>query len=298
MATYTTYDVVGAKEDVSDIITNLSPADTPFQSMIGKEKIKNKIVQWQEDALRAVAVNAKTDGHDAADVSIVPTTMRQNYSQILSEAVKIADGLEAIDRYGRAKEAAYQMDKTSKQLKRDLEHAFVGTKQTAVVGSSSVARQLAGVQAQIAAGNIVVTGGASTPLSAANVKTAQSICYTAGSNPDILMVTPADTDTVAGFNISAGRTRSVMNGTKDRAFIDRVDLVVGPLGELAVIPNRFLAAGDSLVFETDMWKNLELRPWTRETLAKNGDATTFFVKGEFSLKHKHREASALIRRST
>lgn len=43
--TYTVYEVIGKKEDVSDIITNISPTTTPFQSMIGKENVSNVLFQ-------------------------------------------------------------------------------------------------------------------------------------------------------------------------------------------------------------------------------------------------------------
>lgn len=59
--TYTVYEVIGKKEDVSDIITNISPTTTPFQSMIGKESVSNTLYQWQEDTLASAAANAQYD---------------------------------------------------------------------------------------------------------------------------------------------------------------------------------------------------------------------------------------------
>ena len=43
MAVYTTYDQVGKAEDVSDIITDISPTATPFQSMIKSEKVAARV---------------------------------------------------------------------------------------------------------------------------------------------------------------------------------------------------------------------------------------------------------------
>jgi len=39
------------------------------------------------------------------------------------------------------------------------------------------------------------------------------------------------------------------------------------------------------------------RDWFRETLAKTGDAIRMMIVGEFSLKHMHTKASALVRES-
>jgi len=55
MATYTSYDQVGIKEDVSDIITDITPTDTPMVSMIKTQKVQNRVYQYQTDSLAAAA---------------------------------------------------------------------------------------------------------------------------------------------------------------------------------------------------------------------------------------------------
>ena len=74
-----------------------------------------------------------------------------------------------------------------------------------------------------------------------------------------------------------------------------MDLYVSPFGEVKVYLNRFLKAGDTLVFDPENWKQCTLRGWTRETLAKDGDNMKMMIVGEFSLKHKNQKASAVIR---
>src|SRR3546814_17034486 len=51
MATFQTYDSVGAKEDVSDVISMLTPHKVPFSTSIGSETVQQKVYQWQEDEL-------------------------------------------------------------------------------------------------------------------------------------------------------------------------------------------------------------------------------------------------------
>jgi methyl coenzyme M reductase alpha subunit len=127
MATYQTYQQVGIKEDISDVITNLSPAQDPLPERIGNEKVTQPLFQWQEDSLRAVAVNAAVEGADASFITVVPTVMRNNYTQIFTEAVQVSDRADIVSTYGRKKEFAYQMAKSAAQVKRDLENALVGT---------------------------------------------------------------------------------------------------------------------------------------------------------------------------
>jgi hypothetical protein len=296
MAQWKSFDTVGKKEDVSDVISNLTPTKTPFVSSIGTEKVHNTLFQWQEDELRAVQANAQVEGFTAVEATLAPTLMRDNVTQILEKTIKISGTVDAVDHYGRAKESAYQMSKAMAEVKRDLEHALVGTKQTKVVGNSATARQMAGVQAQIHASMITTTGGANTAITEASLLTSLQKLYEAGAEASALMVTPTDSLVVSDFAKAAGRFREIDNGSKDRTIVNAIDLYVSPLGEVKVQINRFIAAGDSLVYDPANWKRAILRDWFRETLAKDGDSTKMMVVGEFSLKHKNYKASALIRR--
>ena len=39
--TFTTYSAKGIREDLSNVITNIAPEETPFMSNIGKENVTN-----------------------------------------------------------------------------------------------------------------------------------------------------------------------------------------------------------------------------------------------------------------
>lgn len=87
MAQFTSYNQVGLKEDVSDIITDISPTDTPLYSTIRTEKAGARIVEWMEDSLAAAAANAQTEGHTPSIATLSPTTLRTNSTQIMSKAL-------------------------------------------------------------------------------------------------------------------------------------------------------------------------------------------------------------------
>jgi hypothetical protein len=294
MATYQTFQEVGLKENISDIITNISPRKTPFLSAIGNEKIHQPLFQWQEDSLRSVngTAAAAVEGADPSDITVTPTVMRNNQTQIFVEAVKVSETAQASLAYGRAKELAYQMSKTSAALKRDLENAFVGTAQVLAAGSSSTARNMAGVQQQVAAGNINYMGAA-TALSEAGLLIGLQNAFTAGADPDRIHVTPSNSIVVAAFASAAGRYRTFTD-PKSNNIVNAVNLYVSPFGEQKVEINRFLKAKNTLIFEPAMWTQATLRPWTRQTLAKTGDAEKQMIVGEFSLKHKNYAASAMV----
>lgn len=288
-----TYDQVGIKEDVSKVISNLTPTKTPFQAMIGSEDISATIKQWQEDELRAVTDNAKVEGFDAADEDISPTVMRSNNTQILSKTFRVSGTADAVDTHGRSKETAYQLVKAGKELKRDLEHAMVGTGQAAVGGDSATARKMAGFQAQVDA--TLTFGNAATPraLTEALVLEADQALYDAGAEASILMVKPADTLKVADFAHDGTKQRSRDLGS-DSKVVNVVRIYVSPFGEKKVVSNRFIKSTDAFLFDPTDWKQLTLRNWNRELLAKTGDSQRHMLLGEFSLKNANRKDAAVI----
>ena len=89
MATYTSYEQVGIKEDVSDIITDITPTDTPFVSAIKTQKVNNRTYQYQTDALAAAGANAQIEGADPTMATLTPTTMISGTTQILTKALTL-----------------------------------------------------------------------------------------------------------------------------------------------------------------------------------------------------------------
>lgn len=299
MAThFKSYDQVGKKEDISDVITNLTPTETPFQSLIGSESVNNTLFQWQEDSLAAVAANAQVEGADAVDADITPTTMRSNTTQIFAKTVRISATADVVSTYGRAKETAYQLSKKTAELKREMEFALVGTAQNAAVGTSSVARTFGNVFGNDAAGTAMihadtkVVNGTAAALTEAMVLAVNQKLYEQGGSAKIMMIKPADSLIVAGFANSAGRTREL--GAAEKAITNVVNLYVSPFGEQKVVLNRFMKADSALLFDPANWKKATLRPFTRTLLAKNGDSDRQYMVGEFGLKHVNYRASGAI----
>lgn len=298
MAThFKTYDQVGKKEDISDVISNIAPTATPFQSLIGQESVNNTVYQWQEDDLAAVAANAVVEGADGSDADLTATTMRSNYTQIMAKTIKVSATADAVSTYGRAKETAYQLSKKSAELKREFEYALIGSARNAAAGSTSVARQFGNVWGNDAAGSAIINSAVVTnnataaALTEAMVLSTNQKLYEAGGDASYLMIKPADSLIVAGFAAASGRSRDFSEGTK---VVNVVDIYVSPFGTQKVVLNRFMKADAALLFDPANWKKAVLRPFSRTLLAKTGDADRHFIVGEFGLKHVNYKASGAI----
>lgn len=300
------YDQVGVKEDVSDIITNITPMKTPFQAVIGSEGIHQRVHQWQEDSLLAAsATNAAIEGADAPTAVQQATVMRQNNTQILTKTAKVTGTANVTETYGRDREMAYQLGMRSSELKRDFESSLVGVNQAAVVGSDGVARSMGSYGSMVDStvtfhltaantGSLGGTGGVAAALyEDAIITTAQQL-YIDGADPDTLMLKPADKVIVSSWKSGGAVARTQYVDNADKRISNTVDVYESDFGPLKIVMNRLLLTSTALIFQPSMWKKLVLRNWQRETLAKTGDSTNVQILGEFSLKHRNFKASGLI----
>ena len=106
--TFTTYDAKGIREDLANVIYDISKEETPFMSNISSESVSATTFEWQTDVLAtADGTNAAIDGDDvAAFTAVVPTVRPSNKTQIARKTFIIADNLGFQDLAGRNSEVA------------------------------------------------------------------------------------------------------------------------------------------------------------------------------------------------
>ena len=298
MATITgvakTYDLVGKKEEVEDIIYDISPTDTPFLSSIGTSKAKATVHQWQQDKLDSPAANKVVEGAAAGTAAATDTVMKSANTQIFKKVVEVSGTAQAIGLYGRADELARLVAKKGKELKRDIEYAMVGANQTGTAGDGTTARELTSAQKQIAAAT-TNTNGTNRAFSETILLDVMQKVFTAGGMPNQLQVTPSHSLIVAGFAAASGRSRDF---GMQKKVVNAVDLYVSPFGEVAVVPNRFLDANSALVLDTEYWSRAVLRPMQTISLAKDGDSDKRMMVTELTLVCENDEASGLADKLT
>jgi len=311
MATYQTYTAIGQREDLSDIIYNISPTDTPFMSSIGKTKATAVYHEWQVDSLAAASLsNAAVEGADASSATMGVTTRAGNRTQIFQKTVQIAGTLEAVDKAGRKSEKAYQLAKASSEVKRDMELTLLSN-QVAAAGNSSTARTLGGLQTWLAtngdfgtsgvagaSGTTARTDGTDRTFTEDILKTVVKEVYTAGGNPKVLMVNPAHKQTVSAFaGIAAQRYMAPSN--EATTIIGAADVYLSDFGTMSVVPNRFMNATNAcdetaFVIDPDMLAIAYLRPFATNELAKTGDSEKTQLICEATLEVKNEAAHGVI----
>ena len=311
MATYQTYTAIGMREDLSDVIYNISPTDTPFFSSIGKTKATAVLHEWQTDSLAAASLsNYAVEGATASDATMSPTTRVGNRTQIAQKTIKISGTLQSVDKAGRKSEKAYQLAKASSEIKRDMETSLLSN-QIAANGDSSTARKLGGLQAWLntnysggtdgVAGYLGTTArvnGTNRTFTEALLQSVVRQVYAAGGNPKVLMVNPAHKQVVSAFaGIAAQRFMAPSNSPT--TIVAAADVYMSDFGTISVVPNRFMTSTNScdetaFVLDPDMAAIAYLRPFQTNELAVTGDNESTQLLAEYTLEVKNQAAHGII----
>ena len=322
---FTTYDAKGIREDLSDLISDISPTTTPFQSNIGSRDADNTYFEWQTDALSTASATPVVEGQDLSSFTAITATSRLgNYCQINMRDFIISGTEQRVDKAGRASEVGYQAAKAAKELKRNIEKAALLNGVGAVVGATATARVTAGFPCWLktnetstnvtkpsysgstptGAAQVWKTFGTPTAFTEAMLKTTMQECYESGGEPSILMVGPFNKTAVSAFSGIAS-SRYNVDGAEPSVIIGAADIYVSDFGNLSVVPNRFFtsvidAGAGSLMnnwaflIDPDEVKIATLRPYTVETLAKTGDADKRMVLQEWGLQVNNEAAHGVI----
>jgi len=312
------YDLVGIAEDVEDVIFNISPEETPFLSMAKRKKVTNTLHQWQTDSLAAAAANRAIEGDDSTFATATPTTMLSNYTQIAKKTVMVSGTADAVRKYGRAAEFAYQIAKKGKELKRDIEFALVQN-QVSSAGGSGTARSSAGIEAMISGNRILGTGnttgttpgyaagvwgavtdGTATAMTEGDLVSALEAAWTDGGDASLIMVNSTLKRKIATFGGASKFSGVQVSGarTAQAVVIGGVDLYISDFGEHKISLNRYMRTGTLLALDPEYVSVGFLRPIKFEERAKTGDATRGEILTEFTLIGDNPDAHAKIQSVT
>ena len=309
MAIYNAYDAIGQREDLTDVIYDISPTETPFMSSIGKTKATAVYHEWQTDSLAAATTNnAAVEGADASDATLSPTTRLGNYTQILQKTIKVSGTLDAVNKAGRKSEKAYQLAKASQELKRDLETILLSNQGRSAGSSNSSARKMGSLLSWIKTNSSVQTNGGdpttigvstrtdgnTRTFTEALLKEVVAEVFASGGSPKILMVGAAGKQKASSFTGISAYRYNVNGSAAPAAIVGAADIYVSDFGNMSVVPNRFMRTRDALILDPEYAALAYLRPFQTNELAKAGDSDKTQVLVEVTLEVKNEAAHGIV----
>ena len=325
IAINTTDKAVGNREDLTDILTNISPTETPFISSIGRTSARSVYHEWQTDTLATVATaggNAYDEGFSATNASGAATTRLGNRTQIFSKVVMVSNTELAMNPAGRDNEYSYQLQKRTKELARDLEAAcLIQSSQSSGEATAGTARLLEGLglkdntnttdaSANVAgwlSSNVYIgtahgaaAGGVSAASSRYNLTETLlnnlfQVIWVAGGAPDMVFANGYLRRVISGFTTNNTRFQTIPNGNQETMLNGSVDIYRYDFGVVSIKSNRYMGNTVLGAVQTEYFKLAELRGMNFKELSVDGDRTRGLLTYEATLAAYAPTSGGMIR---
>lgn len=321
-ATFETYDAVGNRETLADIIYMTTPDKTPFMRLAKRKAVDGVKPEWQTDALRTPSTsNNVPEGNEWEFDPVNPTTRVSNYCQISEQPFIISATQEKVKKAGRGSEVARETRKAGQVLKTDMEVTLLSNQaSSAGAGDGASNRTLGGLRAWIATNDQLGSGGSSggfnnstKVVDAATNGTQRAFTKTLldtaiesavnnGGDPTVIMGSNYNKRVFSTFmsdaNVAAPRMmapksgQSVINGA--------AEIYISDFGPLTYMPNvQMTRAGAAVarnvfVLDPTMLNVGILRDIDTHEVAKTGDNVKKVINVEYTLLMNNETAQAAI----
>ncbi len=290
---YQTFQAIGQREDLSDLIVNITPSETALFSAMAKVPASGILHEWQTDTLAAAATNEQIEGqdvgpHGVAFPTLSPTTRLGNTIQRMFKAYFVSNAMEAVSKAGRDSEIAYQKEKKMKELARDTE--FDLWRNASAAGASGTARAMQGVDNSISTNTS--SAGSSRALSESLYNNMLQTVFDSGGNPNVTFVGGFNKRQVSAFAGGTGTSRNI--ALTDRRLINSVDVYESDFGLQKMILSRHQAAAVAYLLEMAMWRVAVLIPTGSKTLPDEGGGPRGMVEHQLTLEYGNEASSGSI----
>ena len=307
--TFTTASPKGNRESLSDVVSRITPEDTPIYSMISKESTTSIFPEWEVDTLAAPAANAQLEGDQYTFAAVTPVTRIGNYTQIMRKEWVISKTQEAVDNAGKAEQIKTVKLKRAIELKKDTELALLTN--TASVGgatrlmgglpswyTTNVSRGATGANGGYNSGTkltVAETPGTLRAFTKVLLDATMQACYTSGANIKYAIVSPYVKSVFVTFmsDSNVAPFRMAVDAGGKRTIVATADYYEGPFGRVAVIPNRVQAASAAVarrvhLLDDEMLGMAVLRKIAADpSVVTNADSEAGVILGEHTLKVKN-----------
>ena len=298
---FDTYSATADREQLSDVIYNISPQATPFMSAIGKNSIKNVVFDWQTENLPTPSGAGQLEGFELSRSASVATSRVSNVAQISSRDATVTGSQQASDPAGKKSEMAHQLAIMAKALKRDMEVALCqkGAKTT---GNATTARVTGGFESWITSNvsrgtNGAGNGGGSAPtdgtqraLTEALLKSVLQSCFSNGGEPSLAICGPVNKQKISGFTGRASARQMIDANTVEAS----VSIYASDFGELKIVPSNFSRERSLLLVDPDYAKVSYLRDFKTVDISTIGDAETKMIVAEYGLEMSNEAAHGIV----
>lgn len=293
MAVLTKYEVTaGAKEDVLDLIMQLSPEETPVLSRMGTSKANAAIHSWLTDTLETATATggASVEGASAVSRDLTGRTRLSNYTQITTEVIDISGTADATGLYGVESEYSYQLDKGMKRWKIMVD-TILWTSTSAAGSGYSNARSITGIINATQSCRVTGSGGSCALTETVFNDLLQTIAETGGGTANVAFCRGYNKRRISSFATSNTRYAEVGSEGRVRNF---VSVYESDFGTVEIVFERYIPPTTVAVMDMSKHKIAYLRKPKVEPLAKIGDSTRAMIVGEYTYEYLAESHNGLL----
>ena len=293
MAILTRYETTaGAREDILDLISQLSPEETPLLSRIGISRANAAIHSWLTDTIptATATIGAVGEGASAASQALSGRTRLSNYTQITTYTIDISGTQDATSMYGVESEYAYQLERGMKSWKIMVDR-MLWTSTSASGSGTGTARQITGILDAVQTNR--VTGSATVcALTESQFNTLlQNIAVTGGGIANTAFVNGFMKRRISSFATSNTRYTEVGGEGRVRNF---VSIYESDFGTIEVVFERYIPPSEGAVLKMEDWRLAYLRRPFTKPLSDIGDSKRAMIIGEYTLEYLAESHSGLL----
>lgn len=288
-----TYQDAVRAEDVNDIVTNISPSETPLLSGLGVSgDATNTLHETMTDTFGSYSDNAQAENVAFTVTDLTQPTRLTNKTQIFAKWVSVSGTERAVKNYS-GDPMAYQLEKQMVNIAKDIELALMAG--STASGSSGVARRLAGVINGITSNATARASGSSLGEVAFN-DIMQLIYTNSAQIADEVYVGAALKRDITGF--SATNTRMV--AADDKRLINSVAAYESDFGIHKIFLHRNVPTGANalalVAIKNDLWKVAYLtgRRTKVQPLPIDGDRDRAQIIAELTLENRGEKGNAYV----
>lgn len=284
---------VGNREDLIDVITNISPVEAWVTSNTGNTRATARYHEWQTDTLTAAGSNTNIEGEVITATAQTATSRTGNYCQILQKKFAVTDTQEAVNAAGRPSEIGYQLAKNMKMLANDIEYALV-INSSAASGATGTARSMAGMLGWISSNySTGATGTGTGSLTETIFNDCLQNIWAAGGFPQTALVGAFQKRKISAWTTN---TRQVV--ADEKKLVAAVDVYQSDFGAITVRLHYIIntsAAGKIIILgDMDLWQKAWLRPIKKEKLARTAPADLYLIQAELTLEARQEKGAGYI----
>lgn len=292
MPVLTRYDSTASqKEDILDLISQLTPEETVLLSRLGVSRANSAIHIWITDTIQSATATggATVEGATAVTRTLADKSRATNYTQITTEQIEVSGTLEATSQYGLETEYAYRLEQGMKRWKIMVDRIMWTS--TSASGTSTVARTITGVIDAIQT-NRVTGSGASCALTESTFnQLLQNVAENGGGTPDTAFARGFNKRRISQFATS--NTRYTEVGAEGRVR-NTVSIYESDFGTLEILFERYITPNEVAILTMKDWYISYLRRPFVKPLSDTGDSKRAMIIGEYSLEYRAEPHSGLL----